>query len=128
MQPEKIGIYEVKSELGRGEWQRSTGRTTPFRMRGCGQGPAQFQHAAIVPVYDVGEADNQPYFVMRYISGGSLPDLIKAGGPTVEDAVRILGAIAPALDEAHLNADIMAGANLIPNPRESLQPALLAVQ
>jgi serine/threonine protein kinase len=62
---------------------------------------AQLEHTAIVPVYDVGEADGQPYFVMRYMNGGSLSERIKAGGLTLDDAARILGAIAPGLDEAH---------------------------
>ncbi len=64
---------------------------------------AQLEHSAIVPVYDVGEADGQPYFVMRYMNGGSLSDRIKAGGLTIEDAARILERIAPGLDEAHSN-------------------------
>ena len=62
---------------------------------------AQLEHTAIVPVYDVGEADGQPYFVMRYMNGGSLSERIKAGDLPIEDAARILGAIAPGLDEAH---------------------------
>ncbi len=124
MQPEKIGIYEVKSELGRGgmatvyraydpRFEREVAvKVLPsellhadpqFRLRFEREAKiiAQLEHAAIVPVYDVGEADNQPYFVMRYMNGGSQSDLIKAGGLTIEDAIRILGAIAPALDEAH---------------------------
>src|SRR5512146_1731293 len=35
------------------------------------------------------------------MNGGSLSERIKAGGLTIEDAARILGAIAPGLDEAH---------------------------
>ncbi len=62
---------------------------------------AQLEHSAIVPVYDVGEADGQPYFVMRYMNGGSLSDRIKAGVMTIDEAARILGTIAPGLDEAH---------------------------
>ena len=62
---------------------------------------AQLEHSAIVPVYDVGEADGQPYFVMRYMSGGSLSDRMKAGVMDVEEAIRVLGIIAPGLDEAH---------------------------
>jgi serine/threonine protein kinase len=38
---------------------------------------AQLEHPAIVPVYDVGEENNQPYFVMRYMGGGSLSERIK---------------------------------------------------
>jgi serine/threonine protein kinase len=126
MQPEKIGIYEVKSELGRGgmatvyraydpRFEREVAvKVLPsellhadpqFRLRFEREAKiiAQLEHSAIVPVYDVGEADGQPYFVMRYMNGGSLSDRIKAGGLTMEDASRILGTIAPGLDEAHSN-------------------------
>src|ERR687888_318269 len=104
MQPEKIGIYEIKSELGRG------GMATVYR----GYDP-RFEREVAVKVlpsellhadpqfrlrFD-GEANGQPYFVMRYMNGGSLSDRIKAGGLTIDDAYRILGAIAPGLDEAH---------------------------
>src|SRR4030095_9580562 len=64
---------------------------------------AQLEHSAIVPVYDVGEANGQPFFVMRYMNGGSLSDRMKAGPIDVEEAARILAIIAPALDEAHTN-------------------------
>ncbi len=124
MQPEKIGIYEVKAELGRGgmatvyraydpRFEREVAvKVLPsellhsdpqFRLRFEREAKiiAQLEHTAIVPVYDVGEADGQPYFVMRYMNGGSLSERIKAGGLTIEDAARILGAIAPGLDEAH---------------------------
>ena len=126
MQPEKIGIYEVKSELGRGgmatvyraydpRFEREVAvKVLPsellhadpqFRLRFEREAKiiAQLEHSAIVPVYDVGEANGQPYFVMRYMTGGSLSDRIKAGGLTMDDAVRILGTIAPGLDEAHAN-------------------------
>ncbi len=124
MQPEKIGIYEVKSELGRGgmatvyrtydpRFEREVAvKVLPhelmhadpqFRLRFEREAKiiAQLEHSAIVPVYDVGEADGQPYFVMRYMNGGSLSERIKAGVFSMEEAAQILGTIAPALDEAH---------------------------
>ena len=124
MQPDKIGLYEIKSELGRGgmatvyraydpRFEREVAvKVLPrellhadpqFRLRFEREAKiiAQLEHTAIVPVYDVGEADGQPYFVMRYMNGGSLSDRIKAGVMEVEEAARILGAIAPGLDEAH---------------------------
>src|SRR5690349_4757229 len=124
MQPEKIGIYEVKSELGRGgmatvyraydpRFEREVAvKVLPsellhadpqFRLRFEREAKiiAQLEHSAIVPVYDVGEADGQPFFVMRYMNGGSLSDRIKAGVMSVEESARILGIIAPGLDEAH---------------------------
>jgi len=62
---------------------------------------AQLEHPSIVPVYDVGDEGGQPYFVMRYMNGGSLSERIKEKRMTIEEAARILGQIAPGLDEAH---------------------------
>ena len=39
---------------------------------------ATLEHPAIVPVYDYGEVDGQPYLVMRYMPGGTLADRIIA--------------------------------------------------
>lgn len=124
MQPSKIGRYEIKSELGRGgmatvyrgydpRFEREVAvKVLPpellhsdpqFRLRFEREARiiAQLEHPSIVPVYDVGEEDDQHYFVMRYMSGGSLSERIKAGLHTVEETVRILEQIAPGLDEAH---------------------------
>ena len=124
MQPEKIGLYEIRSELGRGgmatvyrgydpRFEREVAvKVLPrellhadpqFRLRFAREAKiiAQLEHSTIVPVYDVGESDGQPYFVMRYMNGGSLSERIKAGLSSIEEAARILGAIAPGLDEAH---------------------------
>ncbi len=38
---------------------------------------------------------------MRYMNGGSLSERIKAGVFSIDEAIQILGAIAPGLDEAH---------------------------
>src|SRR6266498_1166728 len=124
MQPEKIGIYEVKDELRRGgmatvyraydpRFEREVAvKVLPrellhsdpqFRLRFEREAKiiAKLEHSAIVPVYDVGEADGQPYFVMRYMNGGSLSERIKAGIMSIDGAARILGIIAPGLGEAH---------------------------
>ncbi len=62
---------------------------------------ASLEHPAIVPVYDFGEQDGQPYLVMRYMPGGSLEDRLKQGNLTLVEAARVLSRLAPALDEAH---------------------------
>jgi serine/threonine-protein kinase len=60
---------------------------------------AALEHPAIVPVYDFGEHDEQPYIVMRYMPGGSLHErLIREPLPLAE-AARILGRLAPGLDK-----------------------------
>ncbi len=126
MFPEKIGIYEIKSELGRGgmatvyrgydsRFEREVAvKVLPsellhadpqFRTRFQREAKiiAQLEHPSIVPVYDVGETDDTklPYFVMKYMNGGSLSERIKKGIMSVAEAARILEQIAPGLDEAH---------------------------
>jgi serine/threonine protein kinase len=62
---------------------------------------ASLEHPAIVPVYDFGEEDGQPFLVMRLMHGGSLADRIKTGALPIADALAILSHIAPGLDGAH---------------------------
>jgi len=61
---------------------------------------AALRHQAIVPIYDFGEFDEQPYLIMPYLSGGSLTRLIGEPMPVAE-IVPIIERLAPALDKAH---------------------------
>ena len=123
MDPQKFGRYEIRAEIGRGgmatvyhaydpRFEREVAiKVLPremlhdlqFRTRFEREAKtiAMLEHPAIVPVYDVGEEDGQPYFVMRYMTGGSLSDRMKLGSLTVQDAARLMTHLAPALDEAH---------------------------
>ncbi len=62
---------------------------------------AVLEHPAIVPVYDVGEENGQPYYVMRYMSGGSLRRWISNGKLSLQDAADIIERIALGLEYAH---------------------------
>ncbi len=62
---------------------------------------ARIEHPAIVPVYDFGEQDNQPYLVMRYMPGGALSDKLREGTLSLAYAAGIISQIAPALDAVH---------------------------
>ncbi len=62
---------------------------------------AALEHPAIVPVYDFGEENDQPYLVMRLMTGGSLAELIAQGPLPAPEAARILKRIGSALDKAH---------------------------
>src|SRR4030043_1775156 len=62
---------------------------------------ALLEHPAIVPVYDMGEEDGQPYIVMRYMSGGSLAEKLKNGPIALRECVEMFIRLAPALDTAH---------------------------
>src|SRR5512139_546905 len=37
---------------------------------------AQLEHPHILPIYDFGDFESQLYIVMRYVTGGSLEDLL----------------------------------------------------
>jgi hypothetical protein len=123
MDPEKFGRYEIKNEIGRGgmatvfhaydpRFERDVAiKVLPhaflhdpqFRVRFDREAKmiALLEHPAIVPVYDFGEESEQPYIVMRYMSGGSLSDRIKQGPLSVEEASLIITRLAPAMDAAH---------------------------
>lgn len=58
-------------------------------------------HAAIVPVYDVGQAGGQLYIAMAYMPHGSLAERLLHGQPTLEEAMTILARVGVALDYAH---------------------------
>lgn len=70
---------------------------------------AQLQNPRIVPVYDFGEHNGQPYIVAAYLSGGTLADRINASagslpptrGLPLDEVVRLTGQIAEGLDFAH---------------------------
>src|SRR5690606_12979252 len=63
---------------------------------------AALEHPCIVPVYDFGWHGQQPYIVMRYMSGGSLDDRLKNQGEIkMSEAAHILKRVAEALDAAH---------------------------
>ena len=55
-----------------------------------------------VTIYDVGEHDDRPYIVMEHLSGGSLDDVLRDGGPQPPERVFTwLEEAARALDVAH---------------------------
>ena len=62
---------------------------------------ASLEHPAIVPVYDVGEENGQPYYVMRYMSGGSLRRWIVNGKLSLQDTADIIERVSLGLEYAH---------------------------
>lgn len=62
---------------------------------------AHLEHRAIVPVYDYGEEDDQPYIVMRYLAGGSVDDILRDGPLSPERIFTLVEQVGPALDYAH---------------------------
>lgn len=62
---------------------------------------AQLEHPHILPIYDFGEFEGQLYIVMRFVTGGSLENLLAQGPLPTHDVLRHARAIASALDYAH---------------------------
>lgn len=64
---------------------------------------AQLEHRNIVPVYDFGEFEGQPYIAMRYMPAGSVEELLAAGRIPLRRVLSIVEQVASALDYAHQN-------------------------
>ena len=62
---------------------------------------AKLEHPAIVPVYDIGYDNGQLFYVMRYMTGGSLSERIQNGTLTINQVAHIIMRMAEALDYAH---------------------------
>lgn len=62
---------------------------------------ARLQHEAIVPVYEVGRENDQVFFVMRYMPGGSLAECLQRRSLTLPQMSKIIQRVAAALDYAH---------------------------
>ena len=124
MSPDKVGRYKIKSEMGRSGMatvyhafdpvsnrevaikmlprQMMDNLVTRARFKREIKLIAKLEHPAIVPVYDVGGEDNhQPFFVMRFMSGGSLTEMIQRGRFSLRDAAVVIERLAGALDHAH---------------------------
>ena len=122
--PAKFGDYELTQELGRGgmgvvyrAWQLSLGREVALKMILRGQfasqgdrerfeaearAAAKLDHPGIVPVYEVGEIDDRPYFSMKYVRGQTLAQRLVEGPLSSREAARVLAAVARAIHFAHM--------------------------
>lgn len=121
--PEKIDRYEIKGMVGQGgmatvyraydpRFERDVAiKLMPkaflyepdFRTRFIREAKtiALLEHPNIVPVYDFGEDQGQPYLVMRLMTGGSLSDKLGNGPLPMNDVLKVMERIGSALDEAH---------------------------
>ena len=60
-----------------------------------------FSHPNIIPIYDVGQHEGQPYFAMGLAVGGSLAQHLDRFSARARDAVALVEKIARAVDYAH---------------------------
>lgn len=118
-----IGDFELLEELGRGGMgvvyrarQASLDRivalkmipnaafaasTDLARLRAEALAAARLNHPNIVPVYEVGEHNGQPWFSMQFVEGVTLSERLANGPMAAEDAVLLLLPIVEAIGSAH---------------------------
>lgn len=115
--------YELLAELGRGGMgvvyrarQRTLDREVALKMMLAGAhasaadrarfqaeaaAAAQLDHSGIVPVFEVGQWRDLPYFTMQFVAGQTLAQRLADGPLEPRDAARLLAQVARAVHYAH---------------------------
>jgi serine/threonine protein kinase len=122
--PQWIGRYRIERVLGKGgfglvylaqdeQLQRLVAIKVPHSNLVCrpedaeaylieARTVANLDHPNIVPVYDVGGAENFPcYVVSKFIEGSTLAERIRANRPSVAEAAKLVATAAETLQYAH---------------------------
>lgn len=125
---EKLGRYEILSELGQGamgvvykaidplidrivaiktiKFDGSTEETASFEERFYREAKSagRLNHPHIVTIYDVGKSDDTAYIAMEYLEGEQLKDILDVHTPmSIERIAGIAAQIAEGLAYAHKN-------------------------
>src|SRR3954469_10748468 len=115
--------YEVEAVLGRGGMgvvfrarHLRLGRIVALKMAlaGAYAGPqererfqreaeavAGLRHPNVVQIYDVGDAEGQPYFTMEFVEGGSLAQKLAGTPQPARQAAALAATLAEAVQVAH---------------------------
>src|SRR5262249_51802406 len=83
-----------------------TGPNDLARFRAEAAAIARLQHPNIVQIFDVGEAAGRPYFVLEYVSGGSLAEHLRGVPQSVRGSAQLVETLARAVHAAHASGVI----------------------
>src|SRR6476620_2702175 len=143
----RSGDYEILEEIGRGgmgviyrarqrhsrrivalkrmvSYHADSGETLE-RFRREAEAAASLDHPNILPIYEVGQAeDGLPFFSMKYAAGGSLQKAGPALRSEPRESVRVMAKVARAVQHAHehgiLHRDLKPGNILLDGHGEPL--------
>jgi serine/threonine-protein kinase len=121
--PQRLGDYELLEKIGEGGMgvvftarQLSLNRIVAFKMirhgalasatdaarfRAEAAAAAQLEHPNIVPVFEVGEHEGQPYFSMKHVAGTTLARKLADGPLPPREAAALLLPVCRAIACAH---------------------------
>lgn len=122
--PDSIGRFRIIKELGKGSQgvvylavdpnldRQVAIKTLRLHLSGNGDKKermlreartvSKLQHPNIIPVYEAGEHEDQPYLVFEYVDGVSIRDLIRSqGGLVIHRAVKLMRQILDGIAYAH---------------------------
>jgi WD40 repeat protein len=140
-----VAGYEVLAELGRGGMgvvykarQRRLDRVVALKMIRAGQGAdgpgrkrfdgearavARLQHPNIVQIYEVGEADGQPFLALEFVEGQSLAQRLDGTPWPARQAASLAEVLARAMHHAHargvIHRDLKPSNVLLEGPPEA---------
>ncbi len=119
----RLGDFDIESELGRGGMgvvykarQLSLNRQVALKMilpgrlatsadvarfRAEAEAAGKLKHPHLVAVYEVGEIDGQPYFIMPLVEGTTLAKRLADGPLPPREAAELLIPVCRAVAEAH---------------------------
>ena len=118
-----VGDYEILAEVGRGGMgvvykarHRRLDRLVALKMVLAGEFaadsdrvrflreaelPARIKHVNIVQVHEIGHMEGRPYLSMEWVDGGTLADRLDGTAWPPDQAARLVGTLAQAIDAAH---------------------------